>query len=483
MEEARMNTRKSCLMAIVLMGLAAAPSTRADNILVSEPVLTGQVPASHYTYIQFDLSWENSFRDDINWDAAWVFVKYQEADGKWKHAYLNTSANEHVMPAGYESYVGVTGSHGMGVFIYRSSSGSGNASLSSARIRWEYGANGLSDLADVRLKIFAVEMVYVPQSAFYLGDTDADRYNCFYTYGTSNPYHVTSEALINIGQTNGYLWASGALVISTLPAAFPKGFNSFYCMKYEISQGQYADFLNTLNTAQSDNRYPDENGNNRHTITQVYPDYTASRPDRACNYLSWDDGAAYADWAGLRPMTELEFEKACRGPLEPVDDEFAWGTNRFTQAVSFNGVEDGTETIITDGANCNVANQAFIGGDEGKGPIRCGIFATATSTREGAGASYYGIMELSGNVAEHVVNVSDGTGRSFTGLHGDGVLVENNGKANVTGWPSVADGTGFRGGDLYWGAAYSTIAYRIWADLNSISRDWCYGFRCVRSAE
>ena len=38
-------------------------------------------------------------------------------------------------------------------------------------------------------------------------------------------------------------------------------------------------------------------------------------------------GVAFADWAGLRSMTELEYEKACRGPLEPVAGEYAFGTN------------------------------------------------------------------------------------------------------------------------------------------------------------
>ena len=30
-------------------------------------------------------------------------------------------------------------------------------------------------------------------------------------------------------------------------------------------------------------------------------------------YISWPDLLAYADWAALRPITELEYEKAARG--------------------------------------------------------------------------------------------------------------------------------------------------------------------------
>src|ERR1043166_6122411 len=35
--------------------------------------------------------------------------------------------------------------------------------------------------------------------------------------------------------------------------------------------------------------------------------YVAAKPNRPANQMSWDDGTAFADWAGLRPMSELEF--------------------------------------------------------------------------------------------------------------------------------------------------------------------------------
>lgn len=52
----------------------------------------------------------------------------------------------------------------------------------------------------------------------------------------------------------------------------------------------------------------------------------------ACNWLTWMDGAAYTDWAALRPFTELEFEKAARGPQLVVNDEYSWGSTDLTQA-------------------------------------------------------------------------------------------------------------------------------------------------------
>jgi len=58
----------------------------------------------------------------------------------------------------------------------------------------------------------------------------------------------------------------------------------------------------------------------RYSLSGVWPHFEPARLFPACNLLSWWDGAKFAAWAGLRPMSELEYEKACRGPLKPVPD-------------------------------------------------------------------------------------------------------------------------------------------------------------------
>ncbi len=73
-------------------------------------------------------------------------------------------------------------------------------------------------------------------------------------------------------------------------------------------------------------------GTGRYNINSSFQ---AEVPDRACNRVLWHDGATYADWAGLRPMTELECEKACRGPVYPVTGEYAWGNTTFSRAESY----------------------------------------------------------------------------------------------------------------------------------------------------
>jgi len=121
-------------------------------------------------------------------------------------------------------------------------------------------------------------------------------------------------------------------------------------------------------------------------------------------------------------MTELEFEKACRGVERGVPGEFAWGNASAVAATTISGNEDGTETITNAQANVNYNGGTFINGDPGTGTLRVGIFAKSGTGRTQAGASYYGIMDLSGNVEETVVTVGNTQGRAFTGVHGSGNL-------------------------------------------------------------
>lgn len=149
----------------------------------------------------------------------------------------------------------------------------------------------------------------------------------------------------------------------------------------------------------------------------------------------------YLKWAALRPMDELEYEKACRGPLYPVPNEFPWGDTLSTGMTGFNGVDgSGTETASPTNANVNCGG---IGG-----PVRVGIFATAASGKRDAGASYYGVMNLADNVSELAVSVGDSYGRAFVNEPGDG----NEWTAPTT-WPS-SGGFGLRGGN--WQVTYST---------------------------
>jgi hypothetical protein len=435
-------------------------------------------------YVQFDIGWSNSWRSAVNWDAAWVFVKFQApGSNNWQHATLSTNNADHMAGAG--GTIDAT-ADGAGVFIYRTDTATGGVNFSRMRVKWNYGASGyaFANGDPVNVSVHAIEMVYIPTNAFYLGSGGTEVSHFYqYTDGvqTTTPYLVSSETAITVGQSAGNLWYDSSTYGgdrgNPIPAAFPKGYAAFYCMKYEISQGQYVDFLNKLTGGQCSNRYSSSSTGNRYTISGSYTNYTCTAPDRACNWLSWADGCAYAAWAGLRPMTELEYEKACRGPAVPVSNEYAWGSTAITQLTAEAGVPNsGSETVSTlAGANCNYGNGAL------QGPTRVGIFATASSSRQSAGAGYYGVMELSGDLWERCVTVGSSNGRLFTGSNGSGVL-NASGNATNTDWYTDATGAGFRGGSWYHGATVARVPDRNYAAGVDTARHTDYGWRGGRPA-
>ena len=531
-----------------LLLVALCSGLSANNITVSNVQLTGQNTSAganssaNFTLVQFDLSWENSWRFTAgpgNWDAAWVFIKYRVGTGDWQHARLNNTG--HIAPAGSTIDAGLQSpgtafnastNPGIGAFIYRSAVGTGTFSLNNVQMRWNYGANGVLDNDVVDVRLYAIEMVYVPQSSFSVGDgTTTSVRGQFRNGSTNTPLLISSENALTLGGTaNGNLANNNAAVMSTaddfnntttqtLPAAFPKGFTAFYGMKYEISQQGYVDFLNTLNRAQQASRVESVVASGTTSIINRYvmsgsttllfrngircdATINATAPINfycdlnengtggeaadgqwiACNWLSYMDVAAYLDWSGLRPMTELEFEKACRGTLTAVANEYAWGSTSIIGAA--NNITNGgrtNETSTTVGANAVYNFNTIV-----TGPMRAGVFATGSSTRAQSGAGYYGMMELSGNLGERPVTVGNATGRGFTGVHGNGTLSAN-GRANETAWPGLAGGevtgatgTGFRGGDWNNTAIYLRLSDRFDAASTVTFRSSLNGGRGVR---
>jgi hypothetical protein len=233
-----------------------------------------------------------------------------------------------------------------------------------------------------------------------------------------------------------------ATTTQTLPADYPKGFNGFYSMKYEISQRQWMDFFNALTTVQRNARdLTSSTGKNSDAIVFRnninWPGSgnatlnSGTFGDVPCNYLNWSDGAAYAAWAGLRPMSELEYEKACRGPIQPLRGRTS------AEIIPISLIQ--TTGITNPGATSEVptnttANAVFGNSGSVQGPLRVGALATSTSNRAKAGASFWGIMDLGGNLSEQLVSLGSAAGRSFVPVHGNGSL-SRLGNATLSSWP------------------------------------------------
>ncbi len=430
--------------------------------------------------VSFDLSWENSWKNQKNYDAAWVFVKFIDAQGNYIHA---TLAKDKHSIQGVKKGEFELPEDRVGVFVHLSETHRGDVNW---RIQLKLDPSISKQLSDdFIVDVFALEMVYIPKGDFYIGATEQEaiRYASFYKSDAEgkplSPFLISSEEqTIEVSPTEGNLYyRTGRSTYrgdhkGIVSAQFPKGHAAFYMMKYETTQGFYSDFLNAISPELANTLSP-------HTVKAYYEKkggirftdnrYKADTYNRPANYITWDDGAAMADWAGLRPMTELEFTKAARGTAKPIVHEFPWGTNTTTSLKR--KVELNDELVFIDGIlekDLNEENRAVYG------------------------ASYYWVMDLAGSLWEKCVTIGDPIGRNYLGTHGDGIISEE-GRATNTDWPKGINeegGYGYRGGGYYYHGMkigdynpHSPIAYRPYGSWAGGKRSIAYSQRYVRTAK
>ena len=549
---------------LLLLSICVFSNSKANNINIQRVSLIDTNRTNKTVVIKINISWDNSWRDSINWDAAWLFFKFKKINDsawKWKHGNFSTTGNfPGVSNAALKI---VVPQDNKGAFLYRSANGEGNIKSDSVCFIWNYGNDGFTNIDSVELRFFATEMVFVPEGNFSIGDGNGKdkSSNSFQNKYAENNYVTISKnwsPLVNTfvnnnnyGSDDVTLYKDGIRIsgmdgidinndkIADNPN-YPVGFKAFYSMKYEVTQGQYADFLNTLSLKDSNiNNYSDTNSlkklnirlklayqnldqyfnyspveKYRHTITfdSLNLKYTVSRPDRAIGTVYQEQVMSFCDWAGLRPMSELEFEKAARGPLPPyyrsnnnnnnyygdtttnwTGGEYAWGNDTTVARIGnnwsptkfiFSNLENGTEYFSNynklrrymNPINNNGMNQNIMeGGDGGSGPLRVGIFANDTSSRISSGASYYGIMDMSKNVSEYVISLGSTGSRNFSALiHGDGML---NVYGRATDFSPNSNGMLYAGSDFRWLQKNGAVS-----DRNNYAQQGSSGFRSVRTA-
>ncbi len=462
--------------------LTAFTSTASDlKIENVRAVNRGDVPGSSVSVI-FDIQWKNSWNNDKNHDAVWVFMKF---NGYW---------NNHVklVPDGHRVLKNrlIVGSapkievaaDSTGFFIYPEKTFRGNVSYK-LQILIDTASQQVNRNKLTGLTVHGIEMVYIPKGPFTIGSPDeaAIKRASFYKSDENGKPNglitISSELEIPVGphKDHLYYWSERPLYNGDqkgpIPADYPKGYKAFYIMKYELTQGQYADFLNTLPDNWTYLRSPIAGRGyykKRGNIWIIDGKYVAESPNRPMNYISFTDGLAYSDWAALRPITELEYEKAARGPSKPIPAEFVWGTSDYNLL----------ERYVTQDAELVFSNHI----DESQ---------LTDKNRAVFGASYYWVMDLSGSVWEKVITIGNPVGRTFKGSHGDGKL--DFGNATNHDWPksdNEVGGFGYRGGGYYQvGGFYgdfnphSPIGYRYYGSWSGGPRYIAYGYRAGRSAE
>lgn len=457
---------------IALPGILSASNINVSNVRTMSN--TGNSMA-----ICFDITWDYSWRTTTaapnNWDAAWVFAKYRTFNAgtrtwsAWSHAKLNNTG--HVVPTGAVMQTGlqnpgsqfnISTNPGIGVFMYRDADGTGTVTWNNACMDWNFSTDGQAQNAIFQVRVFAIEMVYVPTATYNLGDGVAGGNTTGYGATTVNSATVF-PATACCGTGNNYelnkISGGGSIPIA---AAYPNGYTGFYMMKNLITQRGYRDFLNTLTRAQQSVHHRgtavghymaaaagQTTPLNRNGIVILQDDGTSPRvyacnlnttnaanaeddgQNIACNFVNYFNVYSYLDWAGLRPMTNMEFEKAARGPSARVANEYPWGTTSASRALTL--TNSGTAAEGASEAAANVVWDQMAQTTGPQGPVRVGSFATASSTREQAGAGYYGGLNMADNLHDFCINLTT-VGRVFTGVHGNGVL-NASGYYDEANWP------------------------------------------------
>jgi formylglycine-generating enzyme required for sulfatase activity len=498
--------KKLQLFSLWIVALLVVGELGASNLRIFNLVNTN--PGSVNPILQFNLAWDNCWRTSSapnNYDGVWLFVKYQAVPKgtpscqsylEWHHAkMLNTAADFSIsggsIPLTY-SFV----SDSMGIFIYPAIDTSGNTDTVTVQIRVKLPVpTGLYD-NKYNFKVFGIEMVYIPTGAFQLGDgSSTNRFNSI-TVDNTNYNTLWTPAFIGGG------------VVNNIAPGFPKGYESFWVMKYELTQVQWVEFLNTLTYTQQKARTgltdaqmtsdPGVTGlcvysgcANRNGVKLITPGINPSRPATfacdfssapsdpfnsqndgqhiAMNFLSAEDLLAYLDWAALRPMTVFEYEKICRGPSARVANEYAWGTTDLTQASSQYLYYPGTAAEVSQVFGNGLCAYNYPSG----GPLRVGFSATATTNRVQSGSSYYGVQQMSGNVWEIVMGGINrvGNGYKLTKFNlGNGELTSA-GLFDVPNW-DLYDGV--YSSQYYWnwerkGGAFNTAASTLQVSDRSLN--------------
>ncbi|OAQ39302.1 hypothetical protein A5893_11605 [Pedobacter psychrophilus] len=487
---------------IIICALTVISSSKANNLIIGTPTING-------ANISFTIQWENSWNvtsGPSNWDAVWIFVKRQTCDqsnqNPWAHADLSSgSVSGSILQADLSS-------DNKGVFVRRSAPGMGNITQETVTLTL-----GSAIGAD-NIGVYGMEMVNVPEGQFYVGDGRTDLNG--FTDGTSdNPLLINStKQSSGLGASSVYQKQNLGSSVA-LPSTFPLGYNRFYCMKYEITAAQYVAFLNTLTYNQQLKLQEDINatpptspvgtsmnsyagyrievktpGTSTTSITPAVYGCDATDDnvfDQSNDGLGLPvsirvkDFLTYLDWAAIRPMTEFEYEKACRGTLTPVLNEFSWGTSDQTGVQPYYNLNRLSP-------NESLPSAPFGPQNVGQNYVwRVGATATAASDRVHAAATYYGILDMTGNVFERCIGGWNWDYSGFTINNGDG-NIDANAFANVIGWPSFIN-VDINTIESYFprrGASANrsegmSVSNRQWASFGNGEKSFLTGGRGVRS--
>lgn len=244
--------------------------------------------------------------------AVWVFAKYLHPAGDWRGVRWSDDGHSCVERRGGGLTIDVGLSpprHGLMI-----TSQSADPIDVAADLSWDLDASGLEwTEGGASVRVFAIDMVEIPGRGYDVRAADGAVSPLRSSDGSN--LRIMSEGPLGVGDAAGLTYESsdfGGDQRGPIPEAFPKGVGTFYVMRNELTEGEYGEFLSTLagraRLSRDITAHPGyiESGG---SIVVRRDSVEIGSPERPAGFVSWADGIAWASWAGLRPMSELEFEK------------------------------------------------------------------------------------------------------------------------------------------------------------------------------
>lgn len=276
------------------MNPTAGTSTINYTLTRTQPAISADQPI--WVFVKYRLSTDTDFTgwqdtDDHN-------ATNDNSDGRFTG---NDDNSKNQCDAGYPCTVNDNLADDVGIVT----------SGGSKQIPWTWGTTGtgLSSADSVRVRVYAVEMVLVPDGGSMTFGTDGSAQDRITTAGAGNDYDPSS---------------------------------AYYLMKYPCTAEMYAAFLNCCVNRHDGSDYDydfynvnmtDEDTHDRLDMTgSIGTDaaFTANsnQEDYAMTYVDWWNAYDWAKWAGLRMPTEEEFEYEASNVAKPnpaANWDFPWG--------------------------------------------------------------------------------------------------------------------------------------------------------------
>jgi hypothetical protein len=151
----------------------------ATELTVSDPLFYYE---NDKAYVIATVQWNNAWRNKRNYDAAWIFAKFLRGNNGYVHADILNSDYK-IIDSNAKLTIEVP-SDGSGLFVYPSAEFRGNVI---ATIKFSLNLEIFKNFNPYsgELKVFGIEMVFIPEGPVVLGDEHESQLRSFWSISVS----------------------------------------------------------------------------------------------------------------------------------------------------------------------------------------------------------------------------------------------------------------------------------------------------------